>query len=189
MSTPVTVCTQWTPLRKARTVNQTSNAFVAKVPLATEPADDSADATGQCSINMRNGGANTQNGLMILPYGVATDNQTLSFRAIGWRRLGADNDPTRYIWIGPIMLGEFDCIADATLVGLAGRLVNETEIFCDTITLVGTSGNPTVSCEILSPADGLNMAHVVIDAKGCDRVELSFKVGTATSANALVAMF
>lgn len=189
---PTTIGTQWTPLFKARSVNETSANFVAKVPMATEPLDDVpgvTTATSQASINMRHGATILQNGLMILPYGVGADNTTFSMRFIGWRRLGASNDPTRYIWVGPIMLGEFNCIIDSDLVGLAGRLIVATEFFCDTITLQGTSGNANISHEILSPADGVTMAHVILDTKACDRVEPSFKVGTATSANALIAMF
>lgn len=181
------ITTQWTPLRKARSVNQTSTSFVSKVPLATEPVDDAASATGQASLNMRHGGSITQNGLFILPYAVATDNQTFSLRVIGWRPLGTAD--ATLIWV-PFLLLEALCTADATLVGLSGRLIGATEVFCDTITLVGTSGNANVSHELVSPADGVSAAHIVVDTKGCDRVEISFSTGSsATSCNALVAAF
>lgn len=177
--------TLWTAFRKARSVNQTSNGYVAKNPTATEPVDDAATATGQASIGMRNGGLTVQNGLIILPYAVATDNQTFSMRVIGWRQLGSD--PNTFIWI-PVLLVEVLCTADATLVGLTGRLIGTTEIFCDTIAIVGTSGNANVSCEIVSPADGVSVAHLMVDTKGFDRIECSFTTGaSATSCNALIA--
>jgi hypothetical protein len=178
--------TQWAALRKARSVNQTSSSYVAKAPMATAPLDDAASATGQASIDMVGASGNTANGVMILPYGVGADNTTFSFRVLGWKLFGPVNDPDTLIWVGPIMLGEFDCIIDSDLVGLAGRRIVATECFCDIIALNGTSGNANVSHEIVSPADGLNMAHVILDTKGCDRIELSFKKGTATSCNALV---
>lgn len=182
---PTNIMTQWTHLRKCRSVNQTSTSFVSKVPLATDPVDDTSTATGQATIDMRNGATLTQNALIILPYATASDNQTFSVRVIGWRRLG--DSQASYIWI-PVLLCEVLCTADSTLVGLAGRLIVATEIFCDTITIVGTSGNANVSCELVSPADGVSVAHLVVDTKGFDKTELSFSTGSsATDCNALVA--
>lgn len=182
-----TIQTQWEALRKARSVNQTSASFVAKIPQAAEPSDDAGSATGQASIDMRAGGAHTQNGLIIVPYCVGSDNNTFSVRVIGWRRFGVD--PLTLIW-WPILLLEALCTADATLVGLAGKTIVATEIGADTITLVGTSGNANVSHELVSPADGVSQAHIIVDTKSCERIELSFSTNSsATSCNALVSSF
>ena len=186
---PMTLMTQAMPLRKFRSVNCTSTSFVQRLPQAIEPVDDSADATGQCSINMSNGSGVTQNGLMIVPYGLhasITDNLTFSIRVVGYRRLGSD--PATLIWVGPITFVEALCTVDNTLIGLAGRLIVATEMFCDTITLVGTSGNANVSHELLSPADGVTIAHLMVDTKGCERVSVEMSTGSSvTSCNCLVA--
>lgn len=185
MATPTVLMTQWTPLRKARSVNQTSNGYVSKVWTTTEPVTDAATATGQATLNMRNGNSATQNKLMILPYAIGSDNNTFSMRVIGWRCFGTD--PTTLIW-GPILLLEVLCTLDSTLVGVTGSLILVTEMFCDTITLVGTSGNANISHELLNPADGVSTAHVMVDTKGCDKIECSFTTGaSATSCNALIA--
>lgn len=181
------IYTQWTPLRKARTLNETASSFGARIPMATEPPVDAGTATGQATINMRNGGGLMSSRLMVIPYGVGTNDQTFSFRVLGWRRFGEERD-VDMIWIGPILLVEANCIIDDTLVGLALKKILATEIFCDTITLQGTSGVANISHELVSPADGITIAHAMVDTKGCDRVEVQFKVGTATSANALIAM-
>ncbi len=182
-----TVMTSWGPLRKCRSVNQTSTSFVAKVPKAAEPVVDAASATGEATIDMRNGGSLSQNGLIILPYGLhasITNNLTFSMRVIGWRRFG--DDSTTYIWI-PVKLLEVLCTVSSTLVGLAGKTIIATEMFADTITLVGTSGNANVSHELVSPADD-TLGHIVVDTKGYEKIELSFSTGSSvTSANALVA--
>lgn len=180
-----TIMTQWGALKKARSVNQTSTSFVSKVPKAAEPVADAATATGEATIDMRNGGSLVQNGVLILPYAIGSNNNTFSMRVIGWRRFG--DNPETYIWL-PVTLLEVLCTVDSGLVGLANKTIIATEMFCDTITIVGTTGNPNVSCEIVSPADAASIAHIVVDAKGFEKIELSFSTGSvATSANAIIA--
>lgn len=187
------------PFRKARSVNQTSATFVQPLPTGTEPRGDAGTATGDSIFQLgpdacytENGVLRTlpsaagqsQNGVIIVPYGVATDNQTFSFRVIGWRVIGTN--PSTWLWI-PVVLGEFLCTADSTLVGVAGKEVVATELFCDTITLV--TGNANISNDINSPADGESIAHVVLDLKGFTKLQLSFETGSsATSCNALIAL-
>ncbi len=182
---PTTIMTQFTPPRKARSVNQTSSSFVSKVPIATTPVDDAVTATGQATVDMRNGGAFTQNGILILPYGSGSG--TFSMRVLGWRQFGTDSHTL--LWI-PTTLAEFLCTLDSAIHGLAGRVVLDTELFCGTIAIVGTSGNANVSCEIVSPAVSGSMAHVVVDTKGFEKIELSFSTGSsATDCNALFSQF
>lgn len=184
---PTTIMTQFTPPRKARSVNQTSSSFVAKIPTVTVPADDAATATGQASVEMRNGGAFTQNGLVILPYGTGSNGNTFSMRVVGWRQFGTD--PHTLLWL-PTTLAEFLCTLDSAILGIAGKTIVATEYFCGTIAIVGTSGNPNVSCEIVSPAVSGSMAHVVVDTKGFEKIELSFSTGSsATDCNALFSQF
>lgn len=183
---PMFLTTPTMPLRKFRSVNCTSSSFASRIPQATEPVDDSADATGQCSLDMAAGGGVTYNGLMILPYAIGSDNNTFSIRVVGYRKFG--QNPQTLMWIGPILLVEALCTLDSTLVGIAARTILNTEMFCDTITLVSTSGNANVSEEMVSPADGVTIAHIMVDTKGCERVSLEFSTGSsATSCNALVA--
>ncbi len=190
MITPVNILTQWTPLFKARATNQTSATFVAKPPQAAEPADDTAavtSGTNQVWFDMNRGCGFTQNGLKIMPIGVGNDNTTFSLRVYAWERYGSDS--TTYIW-WPTLLLEAACTIDVDIVGLAGRLLGTSDVGVDTITLVGTSGNANVSHELVSPADGKSQAHIIVDTKGAERVEITFSTGSsATSCNALVKQF
>jgi len=180
--------TQWTPLTKARLVNQTSATFVAKTWQAAEPTKDANSATGQTSIDMRNGGGVTQNGLKIMPIGVGSDNNTFSLRVYAWEYYNSGANPDSGIWIASLLL-EALCTIDVTLVGLAGKALGTTDVGVDTITLVGTSGNANISHELVSPADGVSQAHIIVDTKGADKIEITFSTGSsATSCNALVKM-
>lgn len=175
--------------RKARSVNQTSNGYVSKIPTVTEPTGDAATATGASVIDIGTDGNYCQNGMIILPYGIGSNNQTMSVRVIGWRKVGltdGQGGATTTIWI-PVVLAEFACTLSSTPIGIAGAQVLNTELFADTITL--TYGNNNVSVEIISPAADI-IAHAVLDLKGFKKVELSFTTGgSATSCNALVAMY
>ena len=71
--------------------------------------------------------------------------------------------------------------------GVTGKQpVTASDFFADTIvTSVGTNG---VDCEPVSPAND-QIAHLIIDSKGCSYVECLFNMnGSASQANAMVAM-
>lgn len=177
------------PFVKARSVNQESSTFVAKVPTGTEPRGDANNTTGSSIIELSPGenslGGIAANGAVIVPFGNESNNTTFSMRIIGWRRIGAN--PQTALWI-PVTLAEVVCTM-ANIAGQDGREIRDLDLFVDTIALVGTTGNANVSIDINSPADGVSIAHCVVDLKGFQKLELSFSTGSsADSCNALVAL-
>lgn len=169
---------------KVRSVNQTSNGYVAKIPTATEPAGDAATATGASIQEMRGvvfAGSGVQNAVILMPYGTGSNNSTFSMRVYGWRPIGL-NTPTTALWI-PALLCEVACTMTSTGPGIAGKIIVATELFVDTITI--TYGNANVSVEAVSPANDLP-AHIVVDLKGFPKFEATFTTGgSATDCNAL----
>ena len=171
--------------RKARSVNQNSNGYVSKIPTGTEPTGDAATATGASVIELgRMAGSPAQNGLIICPYGIGSDNNTFSLKVIGWRCVGENNLSTM-LWI-PVPLVVLACTLSGSAIGIVGKTILATELFADTISL--TKGNDDVSVDIVSPADD-TIAHAVVDLKGFQKVEISFTTGgSATDCNALIAL-
>lgn len=173
-----------TSFRKVRSVNQTSNGYVSKVPTGVEPSGDAGTATGASVIDLGKGGMLAQNGALVCFYGVGSNNNTFSCRIIGWRSIG-ENDVSTMLWI-PVVLVEFALTLSSTPVGVAGKTILATELFADTIGL--TYGNDDVSVDIVSPAADI-IAHAMLDLKGFQKVEFSFTTGgSATSCNALLAL-
>ena len=169
-----------TPFFKARSVNQTSATFVSKIPTATEPSGDAGTATGASVFDIGKGYA--QNGVLVTPYGIGSDNNTMSLRLIGWRSIGA-NAVATLLWI-PVIICEVAATL-STAVGIVGKTVLDTERFADTLSL--TTGNDDVSIDIVSPTGNV-IAHFVADLKGFQKLEVSFTTGSsATSCNALLA--
>ena len=177
-------------LVKARRVNQTSAAYVAKIPVVAEPMIDVNSVTGMSVFDLgdfRKTGE-VVNGIFIMPYAVGADNTTGNVQVIGWKLvLGVGADTTKQLWI-PILLADFAYTVSAVYPGIALKEVLATELFADTMTLT-LAGNANVSIETSSPgtttADS-GIAWAKVDLAGCQKVELSFKIGTATSCNALV---
>jgi hypothetical protein len=144
-------------------------------------------------LSGRPGGEYVQNRAIVCPYAVAADNGTFSVRAIGWRSLvdPAPTSPTPVaatgLWV-PVLLAEVLCTVSANVPGVAGMTIVATELFADTISLVGTSGN-TTQVLITSPANDATAAHFTVDLKGFELFELTFATGgVATSCNAIFAM-
>lgn len=176
-----------TSFRKARSVNQTSTSFVAKIPTVTEPKGDIGTNTGASVIELGNYGGATQNGVLACFYGVGSNNNTFSARIIGWRSIG-ENAVSTMLWV-PVLLAEYAVILSSTYPGIAGKTIVATEFFADTITL--TYGNANVSEEIVSPTADAGIAHVVADIKGFQKLEFAFAInsGSATDCNALLSLF
>ena len=165
------------PFAKALATDSADTSFASKIPTGTEP-------TGNGIIEIGANGLAVQNGIILVPYATAGNDDTFSMRLIGWRKLGTD--PATLLWI-PVVLAELACTA-STVVGVAGRLVVATERFVDTITLV--TGNDDISIDIVSPTGNV-VAHAVADIKGFQKLELTFDstaVG-ATAMNCLYSMF
>jgi hypothetical protein len=172
------------PFRKARAVNQTSATFVAKIPTGTEPTGDAGTATGASVIDLAAAlGGESPRSVLIVPYGVGSNNNTMSIQVIGWKLIGTD--PLTWLWV-PVNLLEVLVTLSSTIPGVAGRQVVATELFADTIAIV--TGNANVSVDVNSPADD-TVASILLNLKGCQKLELSFETGSsATSCNALLAL-
>lgn len=185
-----------THLMRIRRTNATDSSLPTRTTSATEPSgigDNAAQATAKAviSLNRENiSGARVQNRVKIVPVGVGSDNNTFTMAVYGWSRV-VDRDkelnPELDLWIAT-KLAAFTCTLSAA-VGVAGRVLTATDRIADTIAIIGTSGNPNVSMEIVSPATD-EPAHIVVDLKGAEKLEIVFGTGgSATSANALVSPY
>jgi hypothetical protein len=199
MSVDVMFKTRANPWRKARRVNQTSPAFVSKIPVAADPFitagslasqnGDAGTATGASIVRLTDDtvGGTAQNGAEVLFYGVGADNTTMSCRIIGWSCLQTSGlspvVPETNLWI-PVVLAEV-LITLAAPVGLANKAIVATERFADTITIVGTTANAGIDVNVTSPAND-TIARMFVDLWGHQELEFSFSTGSsATSCNAL----
>ena len=161
--------TLWTKYQKALATNSTSGSFPAIIPTLTEPTSDGV-------FNLRNDGVFVPNAIRVMPYAIASDNDTFSMRVYAWDRVGPLG-----LWV-PCVLVELACTASA-VVGVAGGDVLATERFADTISL--TTGNDDISVDIVSPTGDV-AGHAQIDLKGCEKVKFTFKITSGTtSMNAL----
>ncbi len=115
--------------------------------------------------------------LKVIPYGVGLDDQTFDFRVIAWNEVSGLYIPTTLTQASATL---------STAVGVAGAVVTNSERFADTI--VASLGNAGVDVNVISPANN-TPAHLVIDLKGCELVEIIFDMTSATSGNALVKGF
>ncbi len=181
------------PFRRARLTNATDNGFPTRVPTKTEPTGTGnnaaqATASGVHSLNGSVRGGIGQNSVIIVPYGVGSDTNTFVMRVLGWRILSDQSDAALLEWI-PVKLAEFTCTLTSGATGATGGVLGATNLFVDTIALVGTSGNDDISIDIVSPADN-TVGHVVVDLKGSQKLEIVFTTGgSSTSCNALIAMY
>lgn len=175
--------------RRFRTVSATDNGFPSKLITATEPAPslgtNAAQATSAAVIQFGSGGPYSQNGIFIKPYGVGADNNTFSMRLIMWTQiLQQDGDPTVTVW-DPTDLFEVQCTLSATLVGVAGKVVVDTDLFADTITITGATAIANVNVTINSPANN-RPAYILVDGLGGKLLEAVFTTGgSATAGNAI----
>lgn len=181
---PVTIETWSSDFIKARSVNQTSASFVAKLPQTTDPSGDAGTAIGSSVIQLaREPGPRALNSVKIVPYATDSDGATFSMRVIGWTKAPDPTRATTDAWI-PVVLAEFLCTVSSGNPGVAGAYVVATELFSKQIAM--TYGNANLT-DIVSPNVAGLLAHVVMDVKGFQRLEISFTTGgSATGCNALV---
>ena len=184
--------TQISRFQRVRSTNATDNGFPSRVPTGTLLIGNgtaAAQASAAATRNIVNHGPDGmgKNVVTLVFYGVGSDNATFSARLIGWRRVYENGVESTSIWI-PVKLCEV-AVTLSTAVGVAGKLIDETNRFADTIALTGTTANDDVSIDIVSPADN-TIAHMVVDFKGAEVIEVTFTTGgSATSCNALWATY
>lgn len=163
------------PLGRVAPFNSTEAAWASRLPTAIEPAGGGVIPTAP-------DGGICQNSLFLVPIAVGNDNDTYSVRVWGWRKVGTGRTS---IWI-PYLLCEL-LVTSSAITGVAGSEVLATERFPDTIAV--TSGTAGTDVSVFSPGGDLP-AHAVIDLKGCQKAEVTFKiVAGPTSMNALFASY
>lgn len=186
-----TVAGNW---KRVRATNATDSALPARVPQAAKPSGSgasAAQATSSAVVDLAvlgGGGVAVQNALMLMLFGTGSDNNTLSADVWGWSRLPGDGDPDLELWV-PTLLIRLAGTMSSSLPGVGSRKLASTEYLCDTLTATYDTNLAGVSYGIFSPANNLP-AHVVLDLKGPQLLEVTFGTGgVATAANGLVRTF
>lgn len=155
-------------LQRVRATSATGS-FPSKVPTATAPI-------GAGVVNDPVVGDKAPDWVQVIPFGDGLDNSTFDLRVIGWKvsELG--------LWV-PTILAQAACTLSAA-VGANTFEVTASQRFADTITLTQVLAN--VDSKVSSPTGDL-VGSFQVETRGCVLVEVTFNLGTATGANALVA--
>jgi hypothetical protein len=178
------------PFRKALSANSNDSSFASRVPTVVEPTSD-----GVVNLAWPHGGTVPQS-LLVLPYGLGSDNDAFDLRVIGWRHIGAvgQGPALAALWV-PTILVEVTCTISAA-VGVAGSPVLNTERFADTITVKSAGFEPTYTADttragsvrIFSPTNDL-VGWFVLALDGLEKIEFTFDQTTNTpTMNALIAL-
>ena len=164
------------PFLKALTANSTDAAYPGLLATLTEPS------TGVVTLSVIPGGVVPQ-ALLVMPYVLGANNDTFSVRVNGWSKSAGG------LWV-PAILAEYDCVggADANCLGVTGGDVGATERFADTLTIVANMGTNAEGTFKVSPQND-TPAHFIVNVRGFTKVQLQFKKGSGTSANALLRGF
>lgn len=164
-----------------------TGGFPSKIPTKTEPTGDGIIELGP---SITDGGQQTNDQLLVVPYGTDDVGEQYDIRAIGWRPIGK---APNVLWV-PVVLAQVavTLIAMTAVNGVAGTEVDENQIFSDVLSLTaGEAGNVSV-VDMSAIADVI--AHFRLLTRGFWKVEFTvdgsaYVAGTnnAASANALVA--
>lgn len=161
-----------TRFRKLLAANSTNTTAPTKVDTLTEPTSENVIHVGPNSEVAKK--------IVISPFGVGADNNTFDVYVYGWDYIPIDSTTGQW---HPVLLCLFTATLSASIPGVAGGAVAETNYYADTLgdPTVGTLG---VTCEKISPAN--NQAGIYsVNISGFKKIEIVTDVGTATSANAL----
>jgi len=174
---------------RVRKVNQTSTAYVAKVPTTTEPVEDANTATGPAVLDLGNTlkkpGISGQNWIRLVPYGTGVSGNSFGMRIYGWGSIGTHTQvPVQILWV-PVLLAEF-AVTLGTIPGVAGSIIDNTQNFAQQLSAI--SGFEGVLDALVSPGQS-NVAHVLVDLRGFQKLEVTFLNTTTTDCNALYALF
>lgn len=154
-------------LSRVRATSSTDSTFPSKVPTVTAPSGDGV--IGDPIVQ------GAPDWVQVIPFGDGADNATFDLRVIGWKvsDLG--------LWV-PTILAQAACTLSAA-VGVASTEVLATQRFVDTMTLTQVLTN--VDSKLSSPT-GDQVASFQVETRGCALIEITFDLGSATGANALV---
>lgn len=140
--------------------NSTDTSFSQKLPTTTEP-------TGEGIFEPEH------NLTLLMPYGTDGENETFDMRVYGWTQINS-------LWIPARVFSVTCTLAALTLDGVAGEVVDDDDIFCDTIaSLVGDS-----DVKLVSNGDS-DVSYLIFDHGGFRKLEIDFDRVTAASCNAL----
>lgn len=185
MSTIVQLAQQACPYQKAAAANVTSASFPARVPTIAEP-------TGGAVVDLANNFFWVPAELMILPYGLGSNNDVFDMKVIGWEHIGNVSPTTQVLWV-PTTIAVFTCTISSTLPGVTLAPVIATEFFADTITLKSAITQPLQADQnatpatqyrgedvtIYSPADD-TLAWIRLKLLGFSKIEFTFDTTTGT---------
>jgi hypothetical protein len=116
---------------------------------------------------------------MIQFVGAGSDNNTYDVQIWGWQMLGSDSTPTEWV---PTLLSYVTCTL-SSMTGVSGQSISNTDRIADTIALA-TGFNANVSNEVVSPANNTG-AHMMVDVRGFRKVQIEFKMVSATNGNCI----
>ena len=153
-------------LSRVRATSATGS-FPSKVSTATQPTG--AGVVGDPVVQ------GAPQWIQVIPFGDGADNSTFDLRVIGWKvsDLG--------LWV-PTMLAQAACTL-STAVGVDTYEVTSSQRFADTISL--THVRADVDSKLSSTTENL-VGSFQVETRGCAFIEVTFNLGTATGANALI---
>lgn len=153
---------------RAQATLSTASSFTVTLPTTARPA---ASATKAVLDRQRGEQLGT---VRIIPYGVATNNQTGNIKLLGWNRNVQGN---LYV---PQLICELGIIFSSALPGIDAEQVDTTMLLPDTLSL--TNGIATMT---QGTAD-VDLASFLADVSGFELLEIQYKVGTCTSLGSLI---
>lgn len=181
MSQGVTIDTPSFPCRIAYATNVTGGSITEPVPTTTKPVEG---ANGV--FPMGDDGGISASSFKLVFYGVGSNGNTFTANVYGWEEQQSINpNVITPLWV-PVTLATFTTITlNSSITGVSGTDIDSTNLFASAITLGGVA-NSGISVEVCSPgAATAEIAHVVLDTKGCRFLEVRMAKGTATSVNCL----
>lgn len=180
--------------RRIRATNTTDNAYpsvVDVVGFANKPSgtgNSASQTTARAVIDMIDNlieGA-TPNWGKIMVYGVGSDNHVITLKLFTYTLAIDGGNLVTATWkVCPF--AEVTCTLSANCAAVANGLEGGvTNLYADTMVLVGTSGDAGISMNIFSPADDATPAHIQFSLKGAHLLQPAFKRGSGTDSNGLI---
>lgn len=176
--------------------NFSNNGYPTRIPSVTSPAQVAVStglqAIGDGVIAFGHLGADCPRGLLLIPIGTGSDDNTFSITILGWRatRLGVGLP----LWV-PTVLGVYQATL-GTAVGVVNSDLGTTTRFADTVTMsVGptfvTSGAAPVTEDWFMSSPSNNAIGAIFQRTyGFRYLEVIFTTGgSATDCNALYCKF
>lgn len=162
------------PLRLAKTTNDTATSFSALLATLTRPSRSSTRAV----FDLGKPGLRSENVIVVYPFGGNDDNDIINVKVSGWNF--SKDEGARGMWISSLIC-EVAATLSATLLGLASEDVVATEFFADILSL--TKGKAS----LYQGTSNVDIAFFKAPVSGYEIVELTFDLGTGgDTQNALV---